>query len=287
MPIMSNIDLLVVTGRLISSGFSPEEANSLYGQLSGFATSLINLPQVITQSIALSLVPAIAAAHQTGDFERMRSETEAGLRMAMLIGFPCAAGLFALARPVMLLLYPLQKASALSAAESLSVLAVGVIFLSSVQTLTGILQGVGRQLVPVANLAVGAVVKMILTWTLTSIPALNVKGAAAGTVCAYLTASFFNIRAVRKYTGVRFDLSKTFIRPGMAAVIMGGLSWLIYRGISVVAGNFAAVGAAVLSGGLIYLILVFAFRVIAVEDLKRIPGGVRIAAFMERMKKRD
>ena len=99
MPVMNMIDLLLVPGRLTVAGFSPEEANRLYGQLSGFAASLINLPQVLTQSIALSLVPAIAAAHQVKDRKTVKQNTETGLRMAMIVGFPCATGMLALAEP--------------------------------------------------------------------------------------------------------------------------------------------------------------------------------------------
>ena len=148
MPIMTNIDLMIVMRRLTATGFTGEEANDLYGQLSGFAAPLINFPQVITQSMAMSLVPAIAAAHQTNDREMMNKNVTLGLRTAMLVGLPCAVGLFVLAKPIMLLLYPAEAESAASASGCLAVLAVGVIFLSSVQTLTGMLQGIGKQLIP-------------------------------------------------------------------------------------------------------------------------------------------
>lgn len=156
MPIMTNIDLAIVVRRLVQSGYSSAEANSLYGQLSGFATPLINLPQVLTQAIAMSLVPAVASAFSAKDQEFLRYNTAFGIRTAMIIGMPCSVGLMVLSKPIMLLLYPAQQASAVNAAESLFILAFGAIFLSLVQTLTGILQGVKRQLIPVINLAIGA-----------------------------------------------------------------------------------------------------------------------------------
>ena len=152
MPIMTNIDLAIVVRRLVQSGYSSAEANSLYGQLSGFATPLINLPQVLTQAIAMSLVPAVASAFSAKDQEFLRYNTAFGIRTAMIIGMPCSVGLMVLSKPIMLLLYPAQQASAVNAAESLFILAFGAIFLSLVQTLTGILQGVKRQLIPVINL---------------------------------------------------------------------------------------------------------------------------------------
>lgn len=220
MPVMSNIDLLLVSNRLADAGFSPEEATSLYGQLSGFAASFVNIPQELTQGIALSLVPAIAAAYQVSDTPFLHKNIRLGMRMTMMIGLPCSAGLFVLAKPIMRMLYPLQQESAISAAGCLSVLAVGVVFLASVQALTGMLQGIGRQMVPVYNLAAGAVVKVIVTYFLTGIPSVNVKGAAAGTVCAYAVATVLNYRSIRKYAGVDFDGALTFIRPGLSALVI-------------------------------------------------------------------
>ncbi len=286
MPIMNNIDLAIVMRRLAEAGYTSAEANDLYGQLSGFATPLINFPQVLTQSIAMSLVPTIAAVHQTGDIPFMKKNVELGLRTAMLIGLPCAAGLFALARPIMLLLYPTQRESAVNAADCLAILAVGVIFLSSVQTLTGILQGIGRQLIPVANLVVGAVFKVAITYWLTGIPSVNVKGAATGTVCAYLIASALNLAAVKKYTGVTFDKSLTYIKPMASASGMGVAVWIVYRVLSLICGNAVSTLISVVCGIIVYGALIFALKGITDEELKMIPGGDKVNAVLAKLKRK-
>lgn len=55
-PIVANIDLLVVPARLEVAGFTTEQATELYGYLTGMAVSLINLPTILTASLAASLV---------------------------------------------------------------------------------------------------------------------------------------------------------------------------------------------------------------------------------------
>lgn len=285
MPIMTNIDLMIVMRRLTATGFTGEEANDLYGQLSGFAAPLINFPQVITQSMAMSLVPAIAAAHQTNDREMMNKNVTLGLRTAMLVGLPCAVGLFVLAKPIMLLLYPAEAESAASASGCLAVLAVGVIFLSSVQTLTGMLQGIGKQLIPVKNLCIGAVFKVIITYTLTGIPAINVKGAAAGTVCAYLVASSLNLMAVRKYTGVKFDITLTYIKPGISAFAMGAAVWSIYHVLHGSLGNALATVAGVGTGVIVYAFLILALNGITEEEMLTLPKGRKLAALASKIKR--
>ena len=131
-------------------------------------------------------------------------------------------------------------------------------------------------MIPVVNLAIGAVFKIVLTYFLTGFPSINVKGAAAGTVCAYLTASLLNMKAVQKYTGARFDLSLVLIRPGIAAVLMGAASWGVHRLLSPMLGNSLSTLLAVFAGVVIYAILIFVLRVITEEDLGRMPKGEKI-----------
>ena len=280
MPIMTNIDLAIVVRRLVQSGYSSAEANSLYGQLSGFATPLINLPQVLTQAIAMSLVPAVASAFSAKDQEFLRYNTAFGIRTAMIIGRPCSFVLMLLSKPIMLLLYPAQQASAVNAAESLFILAFGAIFLSLVQTLTGILQGVKRQLIPVINLAIGAGIKVIITYVLTGIPSVNVKGAAAGTAAAYITAALLNYRAVRKYTGSRPNFSLTFGRPMLSAAIMGAIVWAIYSGLSLLTGNTVATMVSVFCGVVVYGFCILRFKGITPDEIKMLPKGAKIVAML-------
>lgn len=283
MAVMSGIDLLMVTKRLMAGGLSLKQATGLYGQMTGFAASLINLPQVLTQGIALSLVPAIAAAASRGDTEFKHRNMQLGLRTAMIIGMPCTVGLLVLPRQIMLLLYPTQKESALSAAGCLAVLALGVVFLSTAQALTGMLQGIGKQMVPVANLAVGAVFKIVITYVLTAIPSINIKGAAAGTVCAYAIASILNLRALKKYEKLKIDISLTFIRPIAASLIMGAAVMSACALLSGHFGNAVTTLACALLGVIVYAVMVFALKVITPDELRMIPKCGRLADISEKI----
>jgi stage V sporulation protein B len=294
MPIMNTIDVAIVINRLADSGFSREAANSLYGQLTGMAGPLINFPQVLTQAISMSLVPAVAAAFRRQEMDDLRHNVELGLRTALILGLPSAFGLMALSEPIMLLLYPAQKASAINAAPSLFILAFGVIFLATVQTLTGVLQGIGRQMIPVRNLAIGALVKVVLTYSLTGIPSINIRGAAIGTVAAYIVASALNLLAVKKITGAKFLPGLTFGRPLAAAALMSILVVVAYKALHFVflaadvspgMANAMATLVAIGLGAALYLVLLFAFRAIKDEELAMLPGGARLERLIGRIRK--
>ncbi|MDD2217912.1 MAG: polysaccharide biosynthesis protein [Eubacteriales bacterium] len=283
MPIMNAIDVPIVMTRLQeTAGFSYSEAKSLYGQLSGFSGSLINFPQVLTQAIAMSLVPVVAEMHKLKKNHELRDNIHTGLRMAIVVGLPCAVGLMVLAEPIMVMLYPMQKASAAGAAQCLTILAFGVIFLSSVQTLTGVLQGIGRQMVPVINMCFGAAAKIALTYWLTGIPDINVKGAAIGTVAAYIIASTLNLVAVKKYTGTNFDFTMVYLKPAISAIVMGIVAWTTHKLLFTLLGGTMATLIAIALAAFVYGYMLLKTRAVTRSEMENMPKGKKIVKIVDR-----
>lgn len=282
MPTMNMIDLALVMSRLQAAGFPNEAANAMYGQLTGMAATLINLPQVITSAIAVSLVPVISSAYATQDQEKLNHNTNLAIRVSLLIGLPCAVGLFVLATPIIRLLYPNEPASV---GQLLAIMSVGVVFLSLIQSFTSILQGMGRAHIPVLNLFIGAGLKIILTFTLTGMPWLNVKGAAISTVSAYIVAAFLDYLAVRKYAAVKIDTQLVLVRPVLTAVLMGVCARVTYAvlmlalkfsSLSAFGQNAIATLAGVMVGAIVYAVALFRLKAITMEELAAFPKGQKL-----------
>lgn len=284
MPIMNMIDVAIVMRRLQEVGFTAETANSLYGQLTGMAGPIINFPQVLSMGIAMSLVPAVSDAFERRDYPFLKYNVESGVRISMLIGLPCGFGIMALSEPIMLLLYPMQQASAVSAAGSLSILALGVIFLTLVQTLTGILQGLGRPVIPVRNLFIGGILKISVTYFLTGIQSINVKGAAAGTLIAYLTATLLNLYYVRKYTGAKFNIHLTIIKPLTSAMIMTASVIGLFHILESITSSSMATALSILMGAIIYGLVLIIIKGITADDFELLPKGQKIKKMLIKLK---
>ena len=285
MPIMNAVDIAIVMRRLQETGWTYEQANSLYGQLAGFAAPLINFPQVLTQAVSMSLVPAVVAAYSLKETDELHRNIKLGLRTAQIVGFPCAVGLIVLAKPIMMTLYPSRVESAISASGALMILAVGVIFLSTVQTLTGVLQGIGKQIIPVRNLFIGVIFKVILAYVLTGIPSINVKGAAVGTVVAYIVASTLNLIAVKKYTGVKFDFVMTYLKPAVSTLVMAVCAFVTYNIVHLVLGNALSTLCAVLSAMLSYVIMILVSGAISLDEMENLPKGKKLVKIIKKIKK--
>lgn len=284
LPIMNLMDVLVVMSRLQDIGYTKQAAGALYGQLSGFAGPVINIPMALALSIALSMVPAIAAANSTKDTQFLATNIRLGLRTSMIIGVPCTFGLMALAEPIMMLLYPMQAASAENSAACLFILAIGVMFLAVAQTMVGILQGLGRAYTAVVGLAVGVLVKWVVTYVMVGIPEINIQGAAWGSTIAYGVIGFYNFYAVKRLTGVRFDLKLSILKPLLSGIVMCIFVLLSYGLSQQILGGRLATVLAVAIGASVYGIMLLKTKSIAPREIELLPKGEKLAGLLRKLK---
>lgn len=229
-PLVQVLDAIIVPGRLMDIGYSTSQATALYGHLSGMAAVLISLPTIFTISIATSLVPAVSEAMAQNNHGLVNNRLNYAMRAGMIISFPCAAGLYVLAVQICDLLYKAPEAGI-----PLEPLAFSCIMLAAFQLSSAGLQGIGRPEIGMRNLIITGILKVIFNYTLTAVPMLNIKGAAIGTVMAFLIGSALNLIALQRLTHVRYEFGR-MIKIGLLTVLMGvavyfGYAFLVEYGL--------------------------------------------------------
>ena len=277
MPMTGIIDSVLIVSTLRDIGFTDAEANMRYVALRTNVTTVINMPAVLTTSLAMSLVPAVSAARRRHNLGSVRSISITAIKLSMIVGLPCAAGLFVLSRQVIDFLYDITPDRLAIAASLMRISAVGVVFLSLVQTLTGIIQGLGKQQVPVFNLVAGALVKVILMLTLMRNPDINIDGAAIATVACYAVAGVLDLLYLTRLARLRIRIWELFGKPLVASLLMGGVTYLAEAALSNMLGTTSL--STLLSVGVgvvVYAALVLLLRMFSPDDLRRIPGGARL-----------
>ena len=280
-PIMNGLDLVMVTRRLQATGWSEAEAQSLYAVLSAFCSSLVGIPHVFIQSIAISIVPAIASATARNSVNEVRENVSLGYKLMMLISAPCAFGMLFLARPILYLMYPMRIEGAEIAVVPLMILSLSIIFISIYNTTTGILQAVNKQWLPALHLAIGALIKIPILFVTVGIESLNIRGACVSTVVAFVVAAYLNTRAVEKHTGVKAEIG-VLLKPVLVSVIMGLVAFLCQKGLAHIIGGRVATVFAVLVGVIIYLVLAVTCRLVSAQELRMLPKGRKINAAIGR-----
>lgn len=284
MPLVNTADTAIVGNALYDMGYALGDANSLFGTFTGVVNPLVNMPAILSLALAMSLVPAISASKARKDEAGVARKADMGFRLALLVGLPCAAGFYLLSQPIIHMLYSsVQGQELLTAGELLRIMAAGVLFLTIVQTTTGILQGLGKTYVPVINLFIGVAVKIAASLILIRNPELNIKGAAIGTVACYATAGILDIICVIKYAHFRLKIVDHIIKPLFAAGVMGVFVYFTYPLLARIMPDKITAVMEIATAGLLYLILVFAF-VLKKSDMAFLPGGGRITRVMEKLK---
>ena len=80
--------------------------------------------------------------------------------------------------------------------------------------------GLGKPLSPLLAFW-GALIKGVLTFSLTAMPTLGIRGAALGTVIGFLIAVFRNIFKVSKIIGINwFKFKDHLLKPAIAVIVM-------------------------------------------------------------------
>ena len=256
-------------------------AQSAYSIFRSYVTTIINMPAVLTSALAMSLVPAMSAFISAKKKKSAKRAAMTGMKLAMLIGAPCAVGLFVLARPILLLLYKssLDNPGKVYMAENImKISAVGVLFLSVVQSLTGVIQGLGKPRLPVRNLIFGGIIKIISMLILMQF--INIYGAAISTVLCYALAAVLDTVWLIRYMKLKVDWFDMIGKPVIASITMGIFAATVYRVLES-RGSIATL-AAVAVGALMYAALLILLRALNESDLEFIPGGRRLANILLR-----
>ena len=265
LPLTANLDLIIVPRRLLVAGFSLNEATELFGYLTGMAVPLINLATIITAALATSIVPSISHAFAKHDHEGIYDRTAGAMRLSFMGTVPFTVMLYVLAAPTVTLIYNAPKAE-----MATQIVAFAIFFLGIHQVTTGILQGLGKPRIPVVNMAIAIIIKVILNWNLTAIPELGIGGAAWATVADIGFAALLNLIYIKKYTGYFLDFSILW-KNVVSAGIMGVLIYMSYQALSTTLpmwANFLLTG---IEGLVLYVIIMVLLKGLDKNDGASMP----------------
>ena len=165
------------------------------------------------------------------------------------------------------------------AAELLTVSALTIVLFTMVQATSGILQGAGKQRIPMYTLLAGVICKVTLNYTLIGIPSVNIHGAPIASLVCYTVSMAPNLYFVAKYAAGRIPWKTVALRPLLAALPMGAAVWALWRFVFTDrclhlgrARLLLAVIACVAVGVVLYAVLAVAVGAVEKED---IPAKIR------------
>ena len=270
MSVVGAIDSAIVMRVLTGNGFSTAEATGLFGLLTGFVQPIVNMPAVLSGALAMSIVPTVSAAFALKDHAKVRRQADFAHKLSCLIGMPCSVGLYLLAEPALAAIYPnLSAAELVSAAQMMRIMAPGIFFMSISQVSSGVLQGIGRTVYPVLSMLLATMVKLFLGIWLIRIPAVNIMGAAWGTLLYFAINAAVDVLFAVRFAGMRTGMRDVIPRTVLCSAGMGAIVYLLreYTALSV--------WITVLAGAVGYGILLIVSGTLCAEEIEGMIGSAR------------
>ena len=280
--IINLIDAKIVMARLLgAAGFVQEDADVLKG-IYNFCQTIFNLPCAFITPLTISIIPSLTERLTLRNLKGARIVEESGLRITALLCMPCAVGLAVLSGPILQMLRGYSGDSLSTGAIILSVLGISVVFNSLVLLTNAIMQAHGFVMLPVMNMFIGGIVKVIVNFVLVGRPEINIMGAPIGTLCCYITIALLNLFVMHRVVNTRPRLLRSMVKPLLAAAAMGLAGFMCY---DVLATYLPSQGLACLLAigvaGVVYCIFVVVFRAITAEDCALLPKGDKIARILK------
>lgn len=260
--ISSMIDMALTMNRLSTLGLDEAARTSLYGYLNR-AITMFNMPLTVISAITVSIVPMISHELSLKNKEMAEDYIRKTFKITIFSALPCAIGLAVLAENIFLFIYGDGGHSLL-----LVLMGIAVLFAVLSQVTTSILQAYGKVWLPVINMAIGAVVKIIVSYNLVANPSININGAAVGTICCYLTVTVLNIIRIKSITKMKLGIKDFIIKPSFLALVTFATAFFTVKFISnVIPSNIIQVGITVIVTAIVYFVVLFAIKGITKEEL--------------------
>lgn len=282
--INKNIDSMTVV-RGLKSFLSEEQAKIQYGILSGKVDTLVTFPMSLNMAFATALVPSISYSKAIGDLETVRKRTSFSMLITILIGMPCMTIMILYAKQILELLFP----NATAGAFIYQISCLGIIFIVLEQTISGVLQGLGKIITPAIALGVGVAVKFVLNLYLVPINPNEfvfggTAGAALSTVICHAIALFIEFRILNKNIKLKLKKKKFIVKPVLANIIMGICSYCFYMSMINKINNSILTLLSIIISLIIYIILIVALKIFSEDEIFMIPYGSKVQNFLKKLK---
>lgn len=263
-------------------GYQAKEYSRMWGIYVGEYKVLVNVPIAIASSVSASCVPSLSTAFAAKDIPQVKRKVGYSIRFIMVIAIPCAVGMGVLASPILQLLF---QDSRQMPVRMMQIGAVSIIFYSLSTLSNGILQGINRMNAPVKNALITLAIHMGVLTALMYVLDLNIYAVVWANTFFSLMMCILNGLAIRRYLRYRQEIKRTFVVPGISALIMGIVVYGVYLLLmKAVGSNAVATIASIVVGVGVYGVVLLLLRGLREKELQSFPMGGTIVKIAKKLK---
>ncbi|MDA7027650.1 stage V sporulation protein B [Bacillus sp. CLL-7-23] len=256
---------IVVAQSLAIAGIATSAATRQYGELTGFAMTLLTLPSFITYSLSTALVPAISEGIEQRKMQVVEYRLEQAMRLCLLSGGISAVILFSYADELVTVMYGASNASIY-----VKVMAPFFLLYYFQGPLQAVLQALNLAGAAMMNSLIGALVKTGLIFILASRPSLGIMGAALAILTGIVLVTLLHGATVSKVLPISINL-KEYSVSFAVIFLCGWMSILFKQHLFLDQSEPVRLLFCILLSSCVYMSLLIIFGLIKKEELQRFP----------------
>ncbi len=306
MNISTTIDAVVIQNVLYNtcrvnldgliSQFDPKYSAELYNMVQGeeiklhtslwgcFANALplMQLVTTVTQVFGTSALPNVTAAYTSGDKKELKQSMETVIKLTMIFTLPAGLSLFALANPIITLLYGGGFEAEVSA-SILRLMGFSCIVVAASTPVMSMLQSLGKVNLPLILCSIAMVLKISTNYLFVSMAELNVTGAAIGSLVAFAFVFVVGMYLLIKHSKVRPDFINTILKPFICAAICAATAFGVYTLLNRFVSYVIALMVAIVVAVLVYVVVLMLIKTFDKEEIYMLPKGNNLVTILEKL----
>lgn len=258
---------LIVDNSMGSAFFGKDSVSKIFyaKTMLGFITG------VVTMTIATVTFPSISRLGQEGKIDGMKKEVSYSMVLTMLLVIPATFGMMILANPIIKLAFERNAFTSLDTSIVSSLMiwyAPYIIFVSVIKIFTNAFYAIGESKLPVIIILIQQAINFLLNFIL--IRFFGINGLAFATSISTAIGSIMIILAFYKRFGKLESMEniKSIVKVTMASIIMALSTYFIYDFLLDKIGYIFALLISVLISGILYIFIIFVFKINEVDKIK-------------------
>lgn len=265
-PVVTFIESIIIVRLITLSGRADTLAVADYGMMTGVVNTLINMPIVLAIALSVAVVPTVARYRAARDINAVKTKSDMGVRLAMLIGIPCFIVMSIMPSKIISTLYPSINADSASVAVTLLALGgVQVLLLSVQQIYASVLQGLGQQTRVMRVTAIGGVLKLILDVAL--VPFIGITGAVVSAIISYGFIAIMNTLQYKHVLGRGDNATKSVAKLFLSGAVMA----IAVLGASFINNKYISLAVGIVGGLIVYCVVLYLLNAFSSEELSGVP----------------
>lgn len=275
--IIAMIDTKMLLSSLGAVGYDENSISSINGAYGSTFITITNLPIGVAIALAAASLPSISASYIRKDYKLAQYKSEKVLKVTGLIVLPAMMGLMVLAKPILDLVY---KEEFVAYYRYLMIGAPTVATMSFVSITSTILQSSGHLKEPLKNMGIAGFFKILANAVLLFVFQVEAEGVIVATILFSVIMLILNVQSISREMRVDFDWRDLIVKPLIASIVMGVVSYIAWSNLTVVIGSNIACIIAIILGGFTYGVVLLVIKGVDEEELRLLPMGDKIVRLL-------